>query len=264
MADERLQKAEQLLAEANRRADDATRQVEEIRVRAEAMERVRIEAEMTAKRSEDLRREANEQLLEAVIRAKKAEQLAMEKIKDADGRVIIQAEIIAKRSEALSKEANEQLLASIARAEKAEQQSAEKISEAEKKIQKAVESAQQLEQKFMDAMERMKGGSSGKQQRLNLELDKKLNMDVANDVDARQWLQWRPTREEEVLDDEDVEKLLQPCAEITESSDLIGEINEGPDSAEDEDTGMRLEDRGVDKGKQKMVNLLNFSCVCLA
>jgi hypothetical protein len=49
--------------------------------------------------------------------------------------------------------------------------------------------------------------------------------------------------------------LLQPCAQIAESSDLIGERNEGnrPDSAEDEDMDMRLEDRGVDKGKQKMV-----------
>ena len=34
-----------------------------------------------------------------------------------------------------------------------------------------------------------------------------------------------------------------------------GERSEGnrPDSAEDEDTDMRLEDRGVQKGKQKMV-----------
>ena len=173
MADERLKKAEQQLAEANWRADDATRQVEEIRVREEAIERVRIEAEMMTKRSEELHREANEQLLEAVARAEKAEQLAMEKIKDADGKVIIQAEIINKHSEELSQEANEQLLASIARAKKAEQQSGEKISEAEKKIQKAVESALQLEQKFMDAMKQMKS-STGKQQRLNLELDKKL------------------------------------------------------------------------------------------
>ena len=46
-------------------------------------------------------------------------------------------------------------------------------------------------------------------------------MDVANDADARQWVQWRPTMEDEVLDDEDVEKLLQPCAQIAESSNLI-------------------------------------------
>ena len=86
-------------------------------------------------------------------------------------------------------------------------------------------------------------------------------MDVANDADARQWVQWRPTTEDEVLDDEDVEKLLQPCAQIAESSNLIGERNDdgehseanGPDSAEDEDTDTRLEDRGVQKGKQKMV-----------
>ena len=162
MADERLKKAEQQLAEANQRADDATRQVEEIRVHEEAIERVRIEAEMMAKHSEELCREANDQLLEAVARAEKAEKLATEKIKEMDGRVNIQAEIIAKRSEELSQEANEQLLASIARTEKAEQQSAEKISEAEKKIQKAVESALQLEQKFMDAMKRMKS-STGKQ-----------------------------------------------------------------------------------------------------
>ena len=107
---------------------------------------------MMAEHSEELCHEANEQLLEAVACAEKVEQLAMEKIKEADGRVNIQAEIITKCSEELSQEANEQLLASIARAEKAEQQSAEKISEAEKKIQKAVESALQLEQKFMDAM----------------------------------------------------------------------------------------------------------------
>ena len=84
-------------------------------------------------------------------------------------------------------------------------------------------------------------------------------MDVANDADV--WVQWRPTREDEVLDDEDVEKLLQPCAQIAESSYLMGETNDGgersegnrPDSAEDEDTDMRLVDRGVEKGKQKMV-----------
>jgi hypothetical protein len=58
-------------------------------------------------------------------------------------------------------------LASIARTKKAEQQSAEKIADAEKRIQKAVESAAQLDQKSMDAMKRIEG-STGMRQRLNL------------------------------------------------------------------------------------------------
>jgi hypothetical protein len=169
ISEERLNKAEKQLAEANRRADEATEQMKEIRVREEAIERVRVQAEIMAKRSEELSRETNEQLLVAIARAEKAEQQAAEKIREADERVNHQAEIIAKRSEELSWEANEQLLASIARAEKAEQQSAEKIIEAERRIQKAVESAAQLEQKFMDVMKRMEG-STGMRQSLNLQL----------------------------------------------------------------------------------------------
>lgn len=158
IADERLKKAEQQLAEANQRADEATK----------AIERVRVQAETMAKHSEERNREVNGQLLAAIARAEKAEQRVAQKIREVDGMVNVQAEIIAKRSEDLSRGANEQLLASIARAEKAEQQSAEKISEAEKRIQKAVESAAQLEQKFMDAMKRMKGGT-GMRQWLNLD-----------------------------------------------------------------------------------------------
>jgi hypothetical protein len=69
----------------------------------------------------------------AIARAKKAEQEAAEKIREADERANLQAEIIAKRSEELSREANERLLASIARTEKAEQQSAEKIADADRR-----------------------------------------------------------------------------------------------------------------------------------
>lgn len=169
ISEERLNKAEKQLAEANRRADEATEQMKEIRVHEEAIERARVQAEIMAKHSEELSRETNEQLLVAIARAEKAEQQAAEKIREADERVNHQAEIIAKRSEELSWEANEQLLASIARAEKAEQQSAEKIIEAERRIQKAVESAAQLEQKFMDVMKRMEG-STGMRQSLNLQL----------------------------------------------------------------------------------------------
>jgi chromosome segregation ATPase len=133
VVDERINKAEQQLVEANRRADEATKQMGEIRVREEA--RV-------------------EQLSVAIARAEGAEQ---------------EAAIIAKRSEELIKEGNERLLASIARAEKAERHSAEKIIEAEKRIQKALESAAQLEQKFMDAMKRIEG-STGMLQCLNLDL----------------------------------------------------------------------------------------------
>jgi len=142
--------------------------VEEIRVREEAIERVRIQAENMAKRSEEVSRDVNEQLLVAIARAERAEQQAVERIREVEERVNAQAEIIAKRSKELSWEANEQLLAALARAERAEQQSAEKISEAEERIQKAVESAGKLEQKFMDAMKQM-GGSAGMQQQLNLE-----------------------------------------------------------------------------------------------
>ena len=52
----------------------------------------------------------------------------------------------------------------IARAEKAEQAAAEKIKdsidEVEKRVQRAEESAVQLEQKFTDAMKRMEGSTS--------------------------------------------------------------------------------------------------------
>jgi 16S rRNA G1207 methylase RsmC len=123
------------------------------------IERVRVEAEAMAKHSKERNREANEQLLAAIARAEKAEQQAVQKIREVDEMVNVQAGIIAKRSKDLSQKANEQLLASIARAEKAEQQSAEKISEAEKRIQEAVESAAQLEKKFIDAMKRMKGST---------------------------------------------------------------------------------------------------------
>ena len=99
--------------------------MEEVKVREEA---IRIQAEMMAKHSEELSREANEQLLVAIARAKKAEQVAAEKVRE-----------------------------SIACAEIAEQHSAEKIGEAEKRVQRAEESAVQLEQKFTDAMKRMEG-----------------------------------------------------------------------------------------------------------
>ena len=64
----------------------------------------------------------------------------------------------------------------IACAERAEQAAAEKvkdrIDEAEKRVQRAVESAVQLEQKkFTDAMKRMEGSTStGMRQQFNLEL----------------------------------------------------------------------------------------------
>lgn len=163
MADERLHRAEQQLAEANRRADEATNQLKETRVREEAIERVRLQTEIMAKHSEEISCETNKQILAAIARAEKAEQQAAEKIREADGRVHLQAEIIAKRSEELSREANEHLLASIARAETAEQQSKEKIIEAENRIQKAVEGAMQMEQKFMEMMKRIEG-STGMQQ----------------------------------------------------------------------------------------------------
>ena len=72
-----------------------------------------------------------------------------------------------RRSEEIIREVNKHLLVSIARAEKAEQQSEEKIMEGEKRIQKAMESAAQLEQKFTDAMKRIEG-STGMRQRLNV------------------------------------------------------------------------------------------------
>ena len=87
--------------------------MEEVKVREEA---IRIQAEMTAKHSEELSREANERLLVAIDHAEKAEQVAAEKVRE-----------------------------SIARAEIAEQHSAEKISEAEKRVQRAEENAVQLE-----------------------------------------------------------------------------------------------------------------------
>ena len=113
--------------------------MEEVKVREEA---IRVQAEMTAKHSEELIREANERLLVAISRAEKAEQVAAEKVRE-----------------------------SIAHAEIAEQHSAEKISEAEKRVQRAEESAVQLEQKFTDAMKRMEGSTSiGMRQQLNQEL----------------------------------------------------------------------------------------------
>ena len=124
MVDERLKKAEQQLAEANWWADEATKQMEEIRVREEVIERVKVQAENIAKHSEELRLEDNEQLLVAFACAEKGEQQAAEKIREE--RVTVQAENFAKRSEELSQEANEQLLVAIAHAKKAEQQAAEK------------------------------------------------------------------------------------------------------------------------------------------
>jgi len=249
--------------------------VEEIRVREEAIERVRIQAENMAKYSKEVSQEANEQLLVAIARAERAEQEAVERIREAEERVNLQAEIIAKRSEERSREANEQLLAAIARAERAEQQSAEKISEAEERIQKAVESAAQLEQKFMDAMKQMKG-SAGMRQSLKLKLDKKLtciseriDMDADNDADAqRNWVRWRSTVEDKVPDPEDeaVENLLRPRTEIVEFPNLMGQRNVDreqsmadseaniPDSTDDDnETSMRSEDRGFtaeQQGKQ--------------
>ena len=139
MADERLNRAEQQLAKAKRRADEAAKQMEEVKVCEEV---IRVQVEMMAKHSEQLSREANERLLVAIACAEKAEQVAAEKVRE-----------------------------TIACAEIAEQHSAEKISEAEKRVQRAAESAVQLEQKFTDAMKRMDGSTStGMQQQLNLEL----------------------------------------------------------------------------------------------
>jgi len=92
-------------------------------------------------------------------------------------------------------------------------------------------------------------------------------MDVASDANPqRNWVQWRSTMEDRVPDPEDeaVENLLQPRAEITEFSDLMGQRNINgeqsiaensgsmPDSTDDE-TCMRSEERGVTEGKQATV-----------
>ena len=81
MTDERLNKAEQQLAEAKRRADEATRQMKEIIVREEG---IRVQAEIITKRTEELIREANDQLLVSIARAEKAEQQSAEKIIEAE------------------------------------------------------------------------------------------------------------------------------------------------------------------------------------
>jgi len=61
--------------------------MEEIRVCEEAIERVKVQAENIAKRSKELSQEANEQLLVAIARAKKAEQQAAEKIREAEEKI---------------------------------------------------------------------------------------------------------------------------------------------------------------------------------
>ena len=81
MMDERLNKAKQQLAEANRRADEATRQIKEISVREEG---IRVQAEIIAKCTEELSWKANDQLLASIARAKKAEQQSAEKIIEAE------------------------------------------------------------------------------------------------------------------------------------------------------------------------------------
>jgi hypothetical protein len=151
MADKRLNRAEQQLAEANRRADEATKQVKEARVREEAIERVRNER---LNKAEQQLAEANRRADEATKQVNEV-RVREEAIMD---RVRVQGEAMA-HSEELSREANEQLLAVIARAEKAERQAAEKIRESDQRIQESMESAAQLELKFMDAMKRIEGST---------------------------------------------------------------------------------------------------------
>jgi chromosome segregation ATPase len=158
MADKRLNKAEQQLAEANRRADEATKQVKEAtkqvkeaRVREEAIERVRNKrlnkAEQQLAEANRRADEANKQVNEVRVR----EEAIIERVR-------VQGEAMA-HSEELSREANEQLLVAIARAEKAERQAAEKNRETDQRIQESMESAAQLELKFMDAMKRIEGST---------------------------------------------------------------------------------------------------------
>jgi hypothetical protein len=84
ITDERLNKAEQLLAEANRRAEETTRQMKEIKDREEG---IRVQAEIIAKRSNELNQEVNKQLLASIARAEKAERQSAEKMIEAEKRI---------------------------------------------------------------------------------------------------------------------------------------------------------------------------------
>ena len=255
MTDE-LKKAKQQLAEANRRTEDATKQIEALRIREEG---IRIQAERRSRKIEyqlltSLARaeKAEKQVQEAVESAARLEQKFMDVMKRIEGNtgmrqrlIVVLADTYPDRMETdadarripeeLSQEANEKLLATIARAEKAEKQA-----------QKAVESTAQLEQKFEDVMKQMKG-TTGMRQRLNVVLADTY-LDRTDMDDAERYV----SNKDEVLDHEAVENMLRHSVENA-ASYVEGENFEGNGSDDDMNVKSNEGVIAVQKGKQKMV-----------
>ena len=236
-------RSEELSRETNEQLSMAIARAEKAEQRAaeiikEADERVKLQAEIIAKRSEEL----NLEVLASIARAKKAEQHSAEKIGEAE----------------------ERILKFVERAAQMEQT----FTDAMKRMKgsKGMRQWLKLDEGWHAHPELVDATSDADAQRY-----------VPNkDHRSGDWAQWRTT-EDELPDHEAVEDLVRPRAEIVESSNLMGERNADREQSEgnvsvqsdtDDDMSVVSENQGVTvqkgKGKQKMVWMLNSQYIRLA